>query len=177
MKHRRPGAALALAATVLFVACRRGEPSEDVTPSGDWGRYGDKVRWIDQVVDGDTAVLDDGTQVRYIGIDAPEGGLRQCGAEQATALNRRLVEGRPVTLRLDRADTRDRFGRLLAYLEVEDRIVNVDLVASGWACAFPLGRTRRYRAEIAAAEAAARAARRGVWTGCPTVPRGCPPAE
>ncbi len=133
---------------------------------------------VREVVDGDTAVLEDGTSVRYIGIDTPEARpVMQCGSREATAANRDLVGGRYVTLRLDPKETRDRFGRLLAYLEVDGEIANVELVARGVACAFPFGETRRFREEIDAAERAARAAGRGVWDRCSPVPSGCPPAD
>lgn len=130
------------------------------------------------MIDGDTAILEDGTRVRYIGIDAPETRpTPQCGALEATRTNAERVEGRVVTLRLDPAETRDRFDRLLAYLEDGDGVVNVDLVRAGVACAFPFGVTRRFREEIAVAESEARQADRGVWDACPPVPDGCPPAE
>lgn len=128
------------------------------------------------MVDGDTAILSDGTTIRYIGVDAPEMvPVAQCGAVEATELNRELVEGKAVTIRLDPAETRDRFGRLLGYLEQEGRIVNVELTRAGRVCAFPFAETHRFRNEIAAAEEEARAAGRGVWGSCGPVPRGCPP--
>jgi hypothetical protein len=99
--------------------CRDGGgrgPSE--AASTDRDRFEDQVFRIDHVIDGDTAVLSDGTSVRLIGIDAPEMvPVQQCGAMEATQLNRELIDEKTVTLRLDPAETRDRFGRLLAYLE------------------------------------------------------------
>ncbi|MDX1624053.1 MAG: thermonuclease family protein [Gemmatimonadota bacterium] len=146
--------------------------------SGDRERYGNRQFRVERVVDGDTAILSDGTSVRYIGIDAPERRpLPQCGAAEATAANVDLVEDRVVRILLDPAETRDRFGRLLAYLEIDGDLVNVELVRRGLACAFPFGETRRFRDEIAAAEEEARAADRGVWDACAPVPDGCPPAE
>ncbi len=145
------------------------------TASSDRERYEDQVFRIDHVIDGDTAVLSDGTSVRLIGIDAPEMvPVQQCGAMEATQLNRELIDDKTVTVRLDPAETRDRFGRLLAYLERDNTIVNLELVRSGWVCAFPFGDTRRFRDDISAAEADARSVGRGVWGDCPLVPRGCP---
>lgn len=156
--------------------CRDGggrRPSE--AASTDRDRFEDQVFRIDHVIDGDTAVLSDGTSVRLIGIDAPEMvPVQQCGAMEATQLNRELIDEKTVTVRLDPFETRDRFGRLLAYLKRDETIVNVELVRSGWVCAFPFGDTRRFRDDISAAEAEARAAGRGVWGDCPPVPRGCP---
>ena len=71
------------------------------------------------VVDGDTVhVLVAGgrdERVRLIGIDTPEVG--QCDGAAATALAERLASGRDATLVGDPTqDTRDRYGRLLAYV-------------------------------------------------------------
>lgn len=167
----RAGGALVCtaAAAVLLLAC------DGESPAGDRERYAERVVVVARVIDGDTAILEDGTSVRYIGIDAPEARpTPQCGAEAATVANVEMVEGRPATILLDPAGTRDRFGRLLAYLEVDGAIVNVELVRRGVACAFPFGETRRFREPIAAAEREAREAGRGVWGACPLLPVGCP---
>src|SRR5205809_7719967 len=78
---------------------------------------------VTYVVDGDTvhvAVAGRDEKVRLIGIDTPEVG--QCDAAKATALARRLAPGRAVTLVGDGTQaTRDRYGRLLAYVIVVGR--------------------------------------------------------
>lgn len=132
-----------------------------------------------RVVDGDTiVVLIAGRQdrVRYIGIDAPE-SVRpnapvECFGPEASDANRALVEGRRVYLEADVED-RDDFGRLLRYVFIDDAssgriFVNETLVAGGYAesVAFRPNVTRQ--ATLDAAEAAARAARRGMWGACPT---------
>src|SRR5438876_10411040 len=73
---------------------------------------------VTRVVDGDTvhvAVAGRDEKVRLIGIDTPEIG--QCDAAKATVLARQLAQGRPVKLVGDPTQaTRDRYGRLLAYV-------------------------------------------------------------
>src|SRR5215216_4272042 len=74
---------------------------------------------VTRVVDGDTVDvrLDAGRveRVRLIGIDTPEVGT--CGAAAATTAARRLAGDARVVLRGDASqDTRDRYGRLLAYV-------------------------------------------------------------
>ena len=74
---------------------------------------------VTSVIDGDTVQVRLSTgrseRVRLVGIDAPERGA--CWSAQATAAASRLAAGRPVTLRGDATqDTRDRYGRLLAYV-------------------------------------------------------------
>src|SRR3954451_14505132 len=79
-----------------------------------------------RAVDGDTLVvrLDGGRRerVRVIGVDTPEDvdARRpvQCYSRRAAAFTARTVEGRRVSLTIGR-ESRDRYGRLLAYVRVE----------------------------------------------------------
>jgi micrococcal nuclease len=123
------------------------------------------------VADGDTIYvrLDNGRRerVRLIGIDAPERGA--CLAAAATGLARRLAEDRRVVLRGDKTqDTRDRYGRLLAYAWTNGRDVGYRLVDSGLARVYvyrrPFQRLRAYRR----AETTGRTRPQNVWRGCTT---------
>lgn len=127
------------------------------------------------LVDGDTLTvrIDGATErVRLIGIDTPESVARdrpvECYGPEAKA---RMAELLPVgtAVRLERdVEARDRYGRLLAYVfRAEDDLhVNHALVLEGYAEA------RRYEPNVArqgeldAAEAAAKAAQRGLWPAC-----------
>jgi len=124
-----------------------------------------------RVIDGDTVALASGRLLRYIGIDAPEVRRRENGhwaldpepfGLAALEENRRLVEGRPVRLRFD-VERTDRFGRLLAYVYVDDLLVNEYLVSKGLARAHRYGRNAAFAVRLEAAEHEARAARRGLW--------------
>lgn len=64
-------------------------------------------------------------EVRYIGIDAPEGD--EPGAAEALAANRALVEGKTVGLVRDVTDV-DQYGRLVRYVVVDDAFVNLRLL-------------------------------------------------
>jgi micrococcal nuclease len=116
-----------------------------------------------QVADGDTITVElDGERerVRVIGINAPEQG--ECLADEATELLRDLVDGEEVELIADRSD-RDRFGRLLRYVEVDGTDAGAELVRAGVALA------RRYPPDTARSDGYAtlqlRAADagRGMW--------------
>jgi len=129
---------------------------------------------VTRVVDGDTVVVAlDGREerVRYIGVDTPEtvapGAPVECWGPAASALNRRLVAGRRVTLRFDR-ELRDRYDRLLAYVHRADDglFVNARLVRDGAARTLPIAPNTAHAAELAALQAGARAARRGLWGAC-----------
>lgn len=96
------------------------------------GEAGVTVKWI---VDGDTIILQDGRHVRYIGINTPEIDHQTHRAEpmgdEALAVNRQLVDGRPLRLVYDREKT-DRYGRTLAYVYRRDGLfVNAALLRKG----------------------------------------------
>lgn len=85
-----------------------------------------------RVVDGDTVELGNGETVRLAGIDAPESGV--CGHDQATERLVSLVEGRRVTLGESDED-RDRYGRLLRYVDLGSADAGLELIESGLAIA------------------------------------------
>ena len=75
-----------------------------------------------RVVDGDTIHVrftDRVEKIRYIGVNTPEihhpSKGEEPGGREAAEVNRGLVGGRRVRLELD-VQTRDRYGRLLAYV-------------------------------------------------------------
>lgn len=126
---------------------------------------------VERVVDGDTVVLSNRTRVRYLLVNAPETtlGHHDCYGEEASALNRQLVEGKSVELTYDERCF-DRFGRTLAFLSSGGTDVNRALVDRGRACEefiAPDGETRRD--EFEDAEAVAKANRTGMWGACPSV--------
>lgn len=131
-----------------------------------------------RVVDGDTIrVIVDGVEerVRYIGIDTPE--LNETSqatpepyAEAATAANARLLSEGRLVLEKDVSE-RDRYGRLLRDIWVEEdgtwTLVNLALVAEGYAQVSTYPPDVRYIDDLLATQAEARAESRGLW-GEPT---------
>jgi endonuclease YncB( thermonuclease family) len=124
------------------------------------------------VTDGDTIeVRSKGKRrdVRLIGIDTPEVfGGRECGGAGASASMKRLLDrGDGVTLIRDRSqDNRDRYGRLLRYVERGGTDVGKKQIGRGWADVYvferPFKRVGRYRK----ARDKAKARSRGVWDLC-----------
>jgi micrococcal nuclease len=107
--------------------------------------------------------------VRYIGVDTPEATHEvECWGRRATAANARLVDGRRVRLRRD-VERRDRYGRLLAYVErVADGLdVNAELVRRGHARALAVAPNTRRARRYARLADRARARGRGLWGVCP----------
>ena len=84
--------------------------------------------------DGDTFTVSiDGRKekVRLIGIDAPELAQQPWGSRAQAALET-LVKDRAVRLETDIAE-RDQYGRLLAYVYVDETFVNLELIRQGQA--------------------------------------------
>jgi endonuclease YncB( thermonuclease family) len=133
----------------------------------DWQRFDKQTVTVVHVADGDTLTIRDGgsgeTKVRLIGVDTPELGDSAHWSTQAHAYTRGRLADRQVTVKLDGTQTRDRYGRLLAYLYVTDGDnFNLDLVRDGQAYA-----ERRHghllRSQFESAEAEARKKGRGLW--------------
>jgi micrococcal nuclease len=126
-----------------------------------------------RVVDGDTIHVKVGERlekVRYIGVNTPEVHHPRKGEEpggrEALALNRSLVNGRTVRLETD-TRTRDRYGRVLAYVWVGDVMVNAELVRRGYAQVMTVPPNVRYQARFLKLQREARDAGRGLWAGGP----------
>uniref|UniRef100_UPI003F583E50 thermonuclease family protein n=1 Tax=Mycolicibacterium obuense TaxID=1807 RepID=UPI003F583E50 len=131
-----------------------------------------------RVIDGDTIVVEiDGTPttIRLIGIDTPElvdpRKPVQCFSREASEYTKAMLTGQSVYLEYDPTQDRiDRYGRGLAYVwTTAERLVNLDLIAGGYANEYTFNTPYRYQAEFQAAEFAAADEARGLWS-----PDTCP---
>ncbi len=149
---------------LLLPACTRG------APPGDGG-----LAVVDHVVDGDTVVVElNGRRetLRLIGVDTPEtvdpDTPPECfGPEASDHTKALLPAGTEVRLTRD-VEARDRYDRLLVYLERADDglFVNLDLVAGGWADDYPYPPNVAHQRAFALAVSQARAAGLGLWGQC-----------
>jgi micrococcal nuclease len=122
---------------------------------------------VTRVIDGDTAVLEDGARVRFLGIDAPEmasdGRPAEPLADQSKDYVVKLIQGKTVRLEYDR-ERYDRYGRLLAYLYLPDgALVNLLVVRQGLARVYSQAPNLRHQETLNAAQQEAMAAGRGLW--------------
>jgi micrococcal nuclease len=142
-----------------------------VHPSANFGFEADVPEHVERVIDGDTIVLEGHVRVRLIGVDTPEvvhphKPVEPLGPE-ASQFTRSLVEDRDVTLQFDR-ERRDRYGRVLAYVYVDGKLVNEEIIRAGFSRAqtrYKFDRTMANR--FLAAEAEAKEAGRGIWGPTP----------
>jgi endonuclease YncB( thermonuclease family) len=134
---------------------------------------------VTHIVDGDTldVRLASGKveRIRLIGIDTPERGV--CYGAQATERSRRLAMSKLVVLRGDATqDTRDRYGRLLAYVWIPGgKDLGYQLLAGGFAKVYvyrdAFVRLPAYRN----AEATAKGLTAGQWRTCGKATPPTPP--
>jgi micrococcal nuclease len=124
---------------------------------------------VTRVASGDTIYVAIGKhieKVRYIGINAaeihhPTKGREPYG-DAARDANARLVDRRMITLVLD-VQQRDRFGRLLAYVYVDGRFVNAELVWRGYAEAATSPPNVQYADYFGDLQRQARERKHGLW--------------
>ena len=94
------------------------------------------VHRLVRVIDGDTLIFAPHATVRLIGVDTPETVKPEHPVEafgpEATAFTREFLAGGEARLSFDRERV-DRFGRFLAYVWVDERMLNEELVRAGLA--------------------------------------------
>lgn len=161
---RSTGGAALLVTLVTAAGC--GGPAGTTEPVASEEADSGMVR---SVSDGDTLRLTDGRKVRLLQIDAPELHGDCFGKASLSALLRLAPEGARVTLERDpRLDARDAYGRLLRYIFVAGRNVNLELVRAGAASPYFYRKQRgRYAGALLDAVAQARVEKRGYWGACP----------
>jgi micrococcal nuclease len=164
---RRDIGSLFLLALIAVVLLR---PWEELHLGGEPPRSASA--YVLRAVDGDTIeALVDGERedVRYIGVDTPEtvkpGTPVQCFGPRAHRFNARLVTHRRVRLVFG-VERRDVYGRLLAYVYLGGRFVNVELARRGLARTLTIPPNDRFARRFKRLQSAAARAGRGLWGSC-----------
>ncbi|HTU16319.1 MAG TPA: thermonuclease family protein [Solirubrobacterales bacterium] len=127
---------------------------------------------VDRVVDGDTAKVfydGDSEYVRYIGIDTPESvqpnAPVECFGEESKDFNAGLIEGRRMKLVFDE-EKRDHYGRLLAYVYVDGKLLQAEMLRRGYATTLEVSPNTARAGQFSELESEARDAGRGLWSAC-----------
>jgi micrococcal nuclease len=127
---------------------------------------------VTSVVDGDTievAWRGRVERVRLLGVDTPEtvhpARPVECFGPEASAYTRHALLGRRVRLSFDRV-RRDDYGRLLAYVEVDGRRFNDELLAGGYARLLVIPPNGAHGRVMLDRELTARTTGRGLWGAC-----------
>ncbi|MCC3144562.1 thermonuclease family protein [Halanaerobium sp. Z-7514] len=122
--------------------------------------------YVAQVIDGDTIRIASGESVRFIGIDTPEidwenNEAEFYGWEARDYLQQKIAE-KNVRLEYDQ-DREDHYGRLLAYVYLNDKHLNHDLLENGYATLMIVEPNNKYEAQFKNAAEEARRAKKGLW--------------
>lgn len=99
---------------------------------------------VSRIIDGDTIVLDNNERVRLIGINAPELKER-CGIESKKKLEE-LIDDK-IIMEKDISE-RDRYNRLLRYVYVNDKHMNLEMIKTGYATSWPYPPDIKYKKEF-----------------------------
>ncbi|MEK7634101.1 MAG: thermonuclease family protein [Patescibacteria group bacterium] len=133
-----------------------------------------------RVIDGDTIEIEGKQKVRYIGINSPEiyhdsTGKKtgeQCFANESYLENKKLVEGKTVTLVKDVSD-KDKYGRLLRHVYVDPStisgqviFVNDYLIKNGFAKIMTVKPDIKYYLDFKENEKEAKENNLGIWNKC-----------
>lgn len=132
-----------------------------------------RLYMVKRVVDGDTIELDTGEKVRYIGINTPETvdprRPVQCFGAEATKKNKELVEWKLVRLEKDVSD-KDKYGRLLRYVYLENNFINDVLIKEGFAQTATYPPDVKFADQFRQSEQYARENNLGLWSKCKNLP-------
>jgi len=121
---------------------------------------------VARVIDGDTVELEGGLRVRYLDVDCPEDTNEvECFGEEARLANESRVLGREVALQYE-SRCEDDYGRLLAHVFLDGRVVGLDLVAEGYGCALIIAPNTLHHDDFQEAQSWARAHGLGLWGAC-----------
>ena len=120
-----------------------------------------EVYTVENVLDGDTFVIEKGLRIKLNNLDAPE--LGSCGGSQAKEFLESLVAGKKVGIKISGADS---YQRPLAWAYQDGRLINKLLVSSGWAEYSSQGDSGSQTDQIRTAGEKARETKVGIFENC-----------
>ena len=121
-RHRQPQIFIIALLFLSLNACSSGSAEQQASQV-------DVIR----VIDGDTIVISGDERVRLIGIDTPENG--QCGFDEAKQALEKLLASGSATFYSGTTSDKDKYDRLLRYIEVEGIDIGLNLISNGFAIA------------------------------------------
>ena len=121
---------------------------------------------VTKVIDGDTVEIETGEKIRLLGINAPEENEHYY--KEAKDRLVKLVEGKLVKLE-GVSEDKDRYGRLLRYIFIDDTSVNLQIVKEGYATVYIINPDEKYYLEFKKGEKEARDNKLGLWVGSSSI--------
>ena len=117
------------------------------------------------ITDGDTLKLSNGKVFRLYGVNAPEKNEKYF--KEAVEFTKNLTLNKEISFEQEEKYKEDKFGRLLGYVFVEGKYLNLELVKTGLAKVVLYNKRAKikYQDELLAAEKEAKEKRMGIWSG------------
>ncbi len=143
---------------VFFVGAAAGadEPSKFPVPP--------KESTVASVYDGDTVTLATGDKVRLRWVNTPEIKPAEAYGLEARTATERFVLSRSVKLLLGSENPRDGYGRIVAGVATDEGNLSLHLLELGLGHLFVIPPDDTDLSAMSAAQEAARAAKRGIWS-------------
>jgi micrococcal nuclease len=120
---------------------------------------------VKRVIDGDSFYIADGREARLIGIDAPEMKTDDPFSGKAKEYLTRIIEGKTIYIELG-DEPKDDYNRILVYAYdfKTQKMINLAMIDEGLAYMYFFPNNMRYFDEFAKAQAAAREAKKNLWS-------------
>lgn len=115
---------------------------------------------MSKVIDGDTFILENGEKVRLLGIDAPEKG--EPFSDSAMIFVERLILNKKIKIEYD-LQKYDKYGRILAYVFFDKKLLNEEILKSGYAWVYIIPPNFKYSHRLKMAEEKAKKEKKGLW--------------
>ncbi len=116
-------------------------------------------------IDGDTAVFiinDESKTLRFLGIDAPEDNT-EIGKEVSNYVCKTLNKATKITLEYEESATIDKYNRVLAWVYVDDKSLQKDLIEKGYAQLKYIYDDYKYVDELEKIQQQAKEKKLGIW--------------
>ena len=137
------------------------------------GKFSQKIFPVVRVVDGDTVVLkinNKDERVRLVGLDTPEihtqsGRKVGCFGAEASKKAKEILNGKSVKFEADEKTARDKYGRLLGYIFLENNKNFAEIMIEqgyGYENTYR-GRKYKYQSDFKSAQKRAEKNKMGLW--------------
>lgn len=152
---------------LLLIICPFRVLAEDIT-------FNKETVTLEKCIDGDTATFKDSSgnsyKTRFLAIDTPETvhptkGEQPYGKEASNYTCNTLTSASSIQLETDpNSDIKDRYGRLLAWVYVDGKLLQESLVEQGLAKVAYLYGNYKYTEQLKVVESNAKTSKLGVWS-------------
>ena len=120
--------------------------------------------FVSRVIDGDTIQLNSQERIRLLGINTPEKNMPY--HDEAMNFLAKAIEGKKIMLESFYGKDKDKYGRTLGYVILNDVLVNEQVLNSGFANLYVYDEDLHYQ-ELKTAEETARQNEIGLWKKSP----------